>query len=332
MALMVLHCGPDAGREGTQNSTPDEGAVAEILRRRGIPETRVSHHTLSAVPARKELRFLDEMATDILPEDPTPSLAEISAQPDVAHLGAPKLAPQQPAERLRVIVIGDDAALSAVLTRMMRADYLWAEVGYVPTQTTSVAATNWAIPTDPAAALEVAVAGPVRPVPLIRTDSGLAVAGSAIISNWDNAEFTGEIIVDDAILVRHEGDPGIRFHGVFGTRLVPMTDAPGIAAVRATSPIAPRDGTAKTGFGSWLAGRLSPERLQRLSQGGLFAGVLHAAPVRTGLVAPGSLKTGRAVQAGGPALAVTVDGVRAKRAVERSTFYRHLRDLQIVRL
>ena len=29
-------------------------------------------------------------------------------------------------------VVGNDAALSAVLTRMMRADYMWAEVGYVP--------------------------------------------------------------------------------------------------------------------------------------------------------------------------------------------------------
>ena len=46
---------------------------------------------------------------------------------------------------------------------------------------------------------------------------------------------------------------------------------------------------------------------------------------------PDSLATGRAVQAGGPALAVTIDGVRHKRPLERSTFYRHLRDLQITR-
>ncbi|MGP6174703.1 hypothetical protein [Corynebacterium sp. A21] len=332
MALMVLHCDSDTSHEDTHNSTPEEGAVTEILRRRDIPETRLSHHLLSAVPARKELHFLDEMAKDILPADPTPSLDEISAQPDVAHLGTPKPAPQQPAERLRVIVIGSDAALAAVLTRMMRADYLWAEVGYVPTEESSPAALNWAIPTDRAAALEIAVAGPVRPVPLIRTDTGLAVAGSATITNWDNAEFTGEIIVDDAILVRHEGDPAVRFHGAFGTRLVPMTDAPGIAAVRATSPAAPLDDAPAAGLGTWLAGRLSPERLQQLSQGRLFAGALRTAPARTGLVAPASLKTGRAVQAGGPELAVTVDGVRSKRAVKRSTFYRHLRDLQIVRL
>ncbi|QGU08386.1 hypothetical protein COCCU_12430 [Corynebacterium occultum] len=332
MALMVLHCGQDkAGRNDT-GTTITEDSVTEILHRRNIREKRVSHHYLDAVPSRRELRFLDEMAAEILPEDPTPSLDEISAQPDVEHLGTPKHAPQQPAERLRVIVIGSDASLGAVLTRMMRADYLWAEVGYVPGEESSAAAVNWAIPTDPEAALEIAVAASVHPAPLIRTDTGLAVAGSATISNWDNHEFTGEIIVDDTILVRHEGADQVRFHGVFGTRLVPMTDAPGIAAVRATSPVAALADTTPGGLGGWLATRLDPARLQKLSESGLLANSLRQAPPRTGLVAPESLRSGRAVQAGGPALAVTVDGVRARRAVERSTFYRHLRDLQIVRL
>lgn len=331
MALMVLHCAQDAtGREDT--GTPVTGdSVNEILHRRDIREQHVSHH-LGEIPSRRELRVLDEMATTLLPEDPTPSLAEISAQPDVAHLGTPKFAPQQPPERLRVIVIGTDAALAAVLTRLMRADQLWAEVGYVPLGGHSAAAVNWMIPGDPAAALEIAVAGAVRPVPLIRTDTGLAVAGSATISNWDDGEFTGEIIVDDDILVRHEGSGEVRFHGVFGARLVPMTDAPGIAAVRATSPLVAPAGARTGGLGGWLSTRLSPERVQRLSEGGPLAGTLARTAPRTGLVAPESLRSGRAVQAGGPSLAVTVDGVRASRAVERATFYRHLRDLQIVRL
>jgi len=43
------------------------------------------------------------------------------------------------------------------------------------------------------------------------------------------------------------------------------------------------------------------------------------------------VRTGRAVQAGGPQLRVIVDSVPHKRPVTRVTFYRHLRDLQIVR-
>ena len=43
------------------------------------------------------------------------------------------------------------------------------------------------------------------------------------------------------------------------------------------------------------------------------------------------ISTGRAVQAGGPQLRVIVDSVPHKRPVTRVTFYRHLRDLQIVR-
>src|SRR5699024_152583 len=44
-----------------------------------------------------------------------------------------------------------------------------------------------------------------------------------------------------------------------------------------------------------------------------------------------SARTGRAMQAGGPELRVRVDGASGKRPVKRSTFYRHLRDLQVVR-
>lgn len=327
MALLVLRCGSD----DTPGDILTPAAVDEILARRGLAPSGVSHHTLGAIPTRRELRFLDETAKEILPVDPTPSLEEISARPDVEHLGTPKRAPQQPDERLRVIVRGTDAALSAVLTRMMRADYLWAEVGYLPTDPESPAATNWGLPRDPAAALEIAVAGPVKPVPLIRTDAGLAVAGSATISSWDGGEFTGEIVVDDTVLVRHEARAEIRFHGVFGTRLVPMTDAPGIAAVRATSPVTAAE-TPGTGLGGWLTRRYLPERLQQLAGSRLLRSALSDAPAPHGLLAPESLQSGRAVQAGGPGLAVTVDGVRANRAVDRSTFYRHLRDLQIVRL
>ncbi|OFK95427.1 hypothetical protein HMPREF2792_06665 [Corynebacterium sp. HMSC068H04] len=280
---------------------------------RGI---RVEHFRFAEVPSRQELKAIDTLASEILPEDPTPSLDEIAAQPDVSHLGAPGPAPQAPflREPLRVVVIGNDAALSAVLTRMMRADYLWAEVGYVPTGERSTAALNWGLKLpEPGQvldergaaseeALTFAMTAPVKPVPLIRNDAGLAVAGSATIAEWSNEEITGEIIVDDAVLLRAD-----REKDVFGAKLVPMTDAPGIVAAKAV-----------TSFEADAA----PRR-------GLFARMRK--PAQPGQLDPSSVVQGRAVQAGGPALSVNVDGVRAKRPVKRVTFYRHLRDLQIVR-
>src|SRR5699024_12530496 len=154
------------------------------------------------------LKILDQAAAAIMPVDPTPSLDEIAKQPDVSHLGAPQFAPQPIDEPLRIVVIGDDAALSAVLTRMMRADYMWAEVGYVPVLgegasknagsgvQVSTAAQNWNIPADTGAAMKLALEGSVHPVPLISNDTGLAVAGSAVISSREPGTPVGAIIVD----------------------------------------------------------------------------------------------------------------------------------------
>ena len=272
-------------------------------------------HDLSAVPTRKELALIDAFLSPLLPTDPTPSLDDIAAQPDVRHLGAPEPAPQAPhlAEPARIVVAGSDAALSAVLTRLMRSDRLWAEVAFIPVpsaaasastpsttapaaatpSTPSAAAQNWGLPTAPAEALDFARTAPVRPAPLIRNDSGLAVAGSATISDSANGAFTGEIIIDDHTLAASSPK-------TFGARLVPMTDAPGILAARATSPVE------------------SQGRLRSLLR-------------KPGQLDPESVRTGRAVQAGGPQLRVIVDSVPHKRPVTRVTFYRHLRDLQIVR-
>ena len=249
---------------------------------------------LSAVPSRKELSLIDAAATNLLPHDPTPSLDEIAAQPDVRHLGAPAAAPQEPylEDRLRIVIAGSDSALNAVITRLMRADNLWAEVAFIPTGE-SAAAANWGLPAAPQEALEIARTAPVRPVPLIRNDSGQAVAGSATIADWSNGPLTGEIIIDDATLAASG-------RSTFGARLVPMTDAPGILAARATSPIEP-------------------------------AGRLRSLLRKPGRLDPDSVHTGRAVQAGGPQLRVLVDAIPHKRPLTRVTFYRHLRDLQVVR-
>lgn len=241
------------------------------------------HHLLPPIPSRRDLKFLDEIAREVLPVDPTPSLQEIAASPNVSHLGEPALAPQQPDERLRVIVSGTDTALSAVLTRMMRGDYLWAEVAYVPEDPSSPAAVLWGVTEH---ARELAVHGPVHPIPCIRNDAGLVVAGSATVTHAEGAPYIGEIVVDNEVLVRSDGRGR-----ALGARLVPTTHAPGLAAAAI--------------------------RKKRFRPGTVVDGT--------------STPSGRALQSGGQSILVTVDGVPAKRPVERVTFYRHLRDIQAVR-
>lgn len=267
-----------------------------------LPDAEVLH--LPAIPGRKDLKRLDEIAKEVLPVDDTPSLDEIAKSPDVAHMGAPQLAPQKPSERLRIVVIGTDAGLSAVLTRLMRADNLWAEIGYVPVEP-SAAATNWGIPDNFDEALELATTGTVRPVPLIRDDKATAVAATATVTHAEPGEITGEVVVDSEVLLRHNATQKRPTRGVYGAKLAAMTDQPGIAAVLLDSPLEPQKR-------SGLAGMLGKT-------------------TDHGTAVADSLLTGRALQAGGPSLMVAIDGESRKRPTERVTFYRHLRDLQIVR-
>lgn len=327
MRLIVMRCA------APEFQVPDVSVLREL-----VDVRRLETVDVSAVPTRKELRVLDEAAAEALPVDPTPSLDEIAAQPDVEHLREPRPAPQRPEEELRVVVVGSDAALSAVLTRMMRGDYLWATVGYVPTTPGSPAAATWSLPESPEAAFRLAAAGSVRPMPTIRNDAGLVVAGSATITAWDDRSFVGEVVVDDDTLVFAEKrQEEARFYGQFGARLVPTTDAPGIAAVRMTTPATvpddQRGGRGLRGWvGTWMAGSMPPVQVQAWSETKALSWLVERAPLEPGGVDPDSLLRGRAVQSGGSDIAVTVDGVRGKRPVTRVTFYRHLRDLQAVRI
>ncbi|MDO4929219.1 MAG: hypothetical protein Q3976_09220 [Corynebacterium sp.] len=259
----------------------------------------VEVHRVSAIPTRKELRVVDAACREILPEDPTPSLDEIMAQPDVPFLGEPQFAPQPIEEPLRIIVHGSDAALSAVLTRLMRADNLWAEVGFVPSGTSTVAAV-WNLPTFAHDALAFALDAAVVPKPLIRDDAGVAVAATATMSNWEGNALTGEIIVDSTTLARHEATKLRPRTGVYGALLTSTVDAPGVAGWMLKTSLHP----AKKHFGRKT----------------LAAGMTSGDPL-----------FGRAMQAGGVDLQVRVDGVSRKRPVRSATFYRHLRDLQSVR-
>lgn len=258
-----------------------------------------------SLPGRKDLGVLKDYARRALPVDPTPSLKEIQARPDVAHLAAPQPAPQKPETPLRVIVAGTDAALSAVLARLMRIDALWTTIGFIPVEG-SVAAQGYGIPIARAAAIRLAVFGSPRPTCVIRDDKGSVVAGYATVSDSTGAEMIGEVIVDDEV-VHHLEERSKRAprRGAFGVRLVPMLDAPGIAAVPLVSSL---------------------ERPRGIM------GSLRAAGVVPGETDSSRMRTGRAVQAGGPQLRVSIDGVARSKPVESVTFYRHLRDLQLVRV
>ncbi|MCJ7857309.1 hypothetical protein [Corynebacterium kalidii] len=275
--------------------------------------------TLPDLPGRRDLRLLDDLAAAHLPVDDTPSLEEIAAAPDVPHQGAPQFAPQRPDRPVRVVVVGTDAALSAVVTRLMRIDAMWISVGFVPVVgdgDTSVVARNWQLTTEDAsgggpsvAALNFAMTAPVRPTAVVRDDSGLVTLGSAEIFHG-GAELVGEIIVDSRTLFANssarawDGRPG-----AFGARLVPTVDAPGLAATRLVTP------------STWDA-----EAARNVPRRRLFR-----RPAEPGGVDPDVVMTGRALQAGGVELTVVRDGVVHPRPTSKVTFYRHLRDGQFVR-
>lgn len=270
---------------------------------------------LPAVPGRKDLKLLDVLATEHLPTDPTPSLDEIAAQPDVPHQAEPVAAPQEPEVPVRVVVIGSDAALSAVVTRLMRIDALWISVGFVALSAESLIAQNWGLGADQlptSAALDLALTGPALPTALIRDDAGLVTLGCAEIFHAGST-LVGEVIVDSETLFLNDsavvwnGRPG-----PYGARFVPTTGAPGLAATRLTTP---------SRWDATAAARRPTKRLFGLLGGG----------AQPGGVDPEVVLTGRALQAGGVELSVVRDGVVHPRTVSSVTFYRHLRDGQFVR-
>lgn len=274
---------------------------------------------LPPIPSRADLRPIDAAAAELLPHDDTPSLDEIQASPEVPHMGEPRRAPQRPTEPLRIVVGGTDAALGAVLTRLMRADALWAEVAYLPADPTSPAAVAWGDPS-----FEEAAAAPVVPSPCLRNDFGEVVAGAATLTHVDpSSEFVGEIVVDSEVLLMRSGaEPSARFFGSFGARLVPTPGGPGLVAAPVVTP---RD----TGAGR--TSRLDPaslERLRRLPGGRLLT---SRSRVPAALTDGSHVLAGRALQAGGRDILVTVDGVARRRPVGKAAFYRHLRDIQSVK-
>ena len=119
----------------------------------------------------------------------------------------------------RLIVVGSDADLAAVLTRLLRADRLDVEVGH---------ATGWR-------SARRARRGTARRVPLIRDETGQVIVGTAEWRGQNGAPLHGEAVVDDTQLFDGE---------VTGVRVEPTASMPGLRA-SVTGP----------GRRRWVAGR-----------------------------------------------------------------------------
>ena len=106
----------------------------------------------------------------------------------------------------RLLVLGSDADLAAVLSRLMRQDALDVEVAQVRGRLSA----------------RRALSGTARRVPLIRDDTGTALVGAA---QWlppsGAAAIRGEAVVDDAVLFDGE---------VPGVRIEPTPQLPGLRA------------------------------------------------------------------------------------------------------
>ncbi|MFD5868562.1 hypothetical protein ACFWGD_08115 [Corynebacterium sp. NPDC060344] len=258
------------------------------------------------LPGRSDLGVLDDVAKQVLPHDDAPTPDDIAKGKDVPHLGAPRPATQRPSEPVRVIVVGPDASLAAVVTHLMRRNLLWFEVAHVPTAP-SPAATNWGVEGGGEFGLSMADAEsrPVRPVPLTRDDTGQAIVGFALLTEpgiagtASRGGLRGEVWVDSTEL----------FSGTaHGVQVRPLPDAPGLVAAELPPP---------PGRGGLFRKKLSDD--SGLADMSGAPRTLHE-PV-----------TGRAVQAGGPGFRYVRDGVEAKKPREKTTIYRHLLDLQLVR-
>ncbi len=105
----------------------------------------------------------------------------------------------------RLIVVGTDADLASVLTRLLRTERLDVEVGH---------ATGWRT-------ARRARDGTARRVPLIRDDTGHVIVGAAEWHGQKGEPLHGEAVVDDAQLFDGE---------VTGIRIEPTLAMPGLRA------------------------------------------------------------------------------------------------------
>ncbi|ORB02914.1 peptidase M50 [Mycobacterium intermedium] len=135
----------------------------------------------------------------------------------------------------RLIVVGADADLAAVLSRLLRADRLDVEVGYAPRRRT-FATRAYRAPAGRRAARR-ARRGVASRVPLIRDETGTVLVGRGSWLPADGrAVIHGEAVVDDTVLF--DGDAA-------GADIEPTLSLPGLR-------VALRDGRP---WRRWVLGR-----------------------------------------------------------------------------
>lgn len=130
----------------------------------------------------------------------------LPAQPGKAQVD-PLLAP-------KLIVAGTDADLAAVVLRLLRKNVLTTtSVGYVPADKRSAVAALQGLPGTPQQALDLALTGTARPMPLIRDDAGGVLVGRGVIPRIR----AGVAYCDDTVALRgdarsievHAGSDGL---------------------------------------------------------------------------------------------------------------------------
>ena len=99
----------------------------------------------------------------------------------------------------RVVVLGSDASLAAVVLRLLRTERLAdLPVGFVPVaHGDSTVARLWNLPADRDQAVELAMSGAARGLPLVRDDSGGVLLGRGTVGPVD-----GEAYCDDQLALR----------------------------------------------------------------------------------------------------------------------------------
>ncbi|RMI29347.1 hypothetical protein [Nocardia stercoris] len=120
--------------------------------------------------------------------------SQVAAIPEPTELD--ELLPVLAADSLpRLIVLGEDAALAAVLTHLLRTERLHIEIGYVPIDRT-YASRAYQTGTGSAAAKR-ALEGKPQAVPLIRDETATVLVGRASVTGPDGGKLEGEAYVDE---------------------------------------------------------------------------------------------------------------------------------------
>ncbi|MFI9506788.1 hypothetical protein [Nocardia sp. NPDC052566] len=166
------------------------------------------------------------MSTHVLRCDGAPVPIALAALPTTQTAAIPdtgqidELLPVLAADSLpRLIVLGEDAGLAAVLTHLMRTERLHVEIGYVPIEKT-YGSRAYQTGTGNAAAKR-AIEGKATETPLIRDDTGKVLVGRATITGVDGEKLEGEAYVDDTQL----------FSGkVTAMHVSPTLELPGVRA------------------------------------------------------------------------------------------------------